>query len=403
MLFHELLSKELDNKLSEFVSFGEERNRELSEYLEVLKALIQCSCSEVGEKIFENENVGAIPSDEMDGRGSFAIPFTETWENHEQARRWASDILTNRTTFAADASQILPGREISIPVAGIQVGWFENPHNTSQIYEKNAEFIVLTPQELLEDYDERTNPESRIGEIRFGAEVDRIKSFLEKKNGWQNRNERMPLAFFDNTFLVSFSLPKTRLQNSFIQKVLELIDLSRITKVPVIGYIDRSYSRDILNMLGAFNEASSFGRMLTDTSFLRPNGSNENQVLKNWGDRSVFCFSKRRGLSEFNDPETDKPLLGFTYLQTTSEEEPARIDVPSWIYGEGLLDEIIDVIRAECVIGLGYPYVIEVADQTAVITSKDQQIFFRALQEFTNRGKLSFSVSRKSTSKRRRR
>ena len=82
---------------------------------------------------------------------------------------------------------------------------------------------------------------------------------------------------------------------------------------------------------------------------------------------------------------------------------PARIDVPSWIYEEGFLNEVLDTIRAECVIGLGYPYALETADSTAVITSRDREIFLGALQEFANREKLNFSVSRKSTSKGRRR
>ncbi|MGI8882860.1 MAG: DNA double-strand break repair nuclease NurA, partial [Pyrinomonadaceae bacterium] len=82
---------------------------------------------------------------------------------------------------------------------------------------------------------------------------------------------------------------------------------------------------------------------------------------------------------------------------------PARIDVPAWIYEQGLVEEVLDTIRAECVIGLGYPYALETADQTAVITMRDREIFLRALQDFANREKLNFSVSRKNASKGRRR
>jgi hypothetical protein len=68
-----------------------------------------------------------------------------------------------------------------------------------------------------------------------------------------------------------------------------------------------------------------------------------------------------------------------------------------------LLEEVVDVVRAECVVGLGYPYALETADATAVISARDREVFFRALQEFANRGKLDFSVSRKDASKGRRR
>ncbi len=125
--------------------------------------------------------------------------------------------------------------------------------------------------------------------------------------------------------------------------------------------------------------------------------------MKFWGDRTCFCYSKRRGLSAFIETETDKSIVGFTYLQTTSEGAPARLDIPSWVYEAELLDEVLDVVRAECVIGLGYPYALETADATAVITMRDREVFLAALQDFASREKLNFSVSRKSASKGRRR
>jgi hypothetical protein len=96
-------------------------------------------------------------------------------------------------------------------------------------------------------------------------------------------------------------------------------------------------------------------------------------------------------------------LVGFTYLQTTRDSAPARLDIPSWIYEHGFLDEVVDIVRAECIVGVGYPYALETADQAAVISSHDREVFFRALQELTTREKLDFSVTRKDASKKRRR
>ncbi len=404
MLYRELLSNELHNQREDFVRFAETQTSDLTGYLQILKQISRLSSAEVVRKISKTENPGAIPSEELDKNNLFSLSFSESWENHEQARRWAFEILRNRTTFAADASQILPGRDISLPVAAIQVGWFENPHSETQSYEKNARFRVLSPKELLENQDEPMNPETRVGEMRFHAEVDRVSEFLVKKKGWQERGERMPLAFFDGTLLVSFSLPQTTLQESFIKKLLALVNLSRETKVPVVGYIDRSFSRDLLNLLDAFDQkTTSESQTLYDATILHTETSNFERVLKNWGDRSIFCYSKRKGLSAFFDEAAQRSLVGFIYLQTTSDSQPARIDIPAWIYEEGFLDEILDVIRAECVIGLGYPYALETADATAVITARDREIFLGALQEFASREKLNFSVSRKSASKGRRR
>ena len=79
----------------------------------------------------------------------------------------------------------------------------------------------------------------------------------------------MPLAFFDGTLLVSFSLPQTALQQSFLQAMVNLVRLSRETKVPMVGYVDRSYARDLLNMLDAFDgKTTSEKQTLYDATIL---------------------------------------------------------------------------------------------------------------------------------------
>lgn len=404
MLYRELLTTELLNQREEFTRFADEQAVDLADYLAVLQNVARLSASEVAGRISDNENVGGIPSSELDSQDSFSQKFTEKWANHEQARGWAFQILENRTTFAADASQILPGRDISLPVAAIQVGWFENPHDDTKAYEKNARFRILSPRDLLEGQEEPMNPETRVGEMRFHAEVERVAEFLSKKQGWRERGERMPLAFFDGTLLVSFSLPQTSLQKRYVDAMVGLVRHSQATRVPLVGYVDRSYSRDLLGLLDAFEDkVMAPGQTLYDATLLSSSITNFQKVLGGWGDRTCFCYSKRRGLSAFTDEETGGSLVGFTYLQTTADSQPARIDIPSWVYEVGLLDELVDVIRAECVVGLGYPYALETADATAVISVSDRDVFLGALQEFATREKLNFSVSRKSISKGRRR
>ena len=404
MLFRELLSNELNEQSDGFKRFALEQAQDLSEYLEGLAQLVQNSHAEILEKLNGADNCGAIPSEELDATRSFVAPFGETWANHEEARRWAFEILDKRTTFAADGSQLFIEREFSLPVAAVQIGWFENPHDDALGYEKNAKFFVLSPEDLLKDQEEPLIPETRVGQKRFEAEAAKVSEFLEKKKGWQSRNERMPLAFFDGTLLISFALPRTVLQEGFISTMVALAKLSRETKVPLVGYVDRSYARDLLGMLDALDgKPNENKRTLDDASILHAAASRAVPILKNWGDRTVFCYSKRRGLKKFIDDETEKSIVGFTYLQTTSDNPPARLDVPAWIYEENLLNEVLNVVRAECVVGLGYPYALETADQTAVISLRDREVFLAALQGFASENNLNFRVSRKAASKGRRR
>lgn len=403
MLYRELLTSELHNQREDFQRYALEQSTDLEFYFEALKKLERSDFAELEKNLRRHENAGAIPAGELDKNNSFTFSFSEKWQNHEQARRWAHEILKDRTTFAADGSQIYAEKDTSLPVGAIQIGWFENPHSADLQYEKNALFKILSPKVLLEDQSEPMNPETRVGEERFYGEVNKVKDFLNKKSGWQERGERMPLAFFDNTLLISFSLPQTALQEGFLQAVLNLINLSLETKVPLVGYVDRSFSRDLIHLLDAFSGRSvnDDKKTLYDATVLHAEIKAQTPILKNWGDRTCFCYSRRKGLSRFYT-ETES-LVGFVYLQTTADSAPARLDIPAWIYEENLLAEVLDTVRAECVIGLGYPYALETADQTAVITMRDREIFLGALQEFASREKLNFNVSRKNASKGRRR
>jgi hypothetical protein len=341
----------------------------------------------------------------LDQRGSGVVPFGKIWRTHEEARRWAIDVLHERVTFAADGSQLLPGREVSMPVAAVQVAWFENRHTRDGGYRKEASFSIVSPLELLEGSADRLSAETVVGLHRFRMETEAVRAFLEASRGWQGRGERPPVALFDGTLLMSFALPQTKIQDAYVDALVELVQLSRETQVPLVGFIDQSYARDLVRLLDALDaeHRGSRSRALYDAQLLHATLEDEPPALSSWGDRTIFYYCLREGLSERFLDEEGTPLVGFTYLQTTGERAPARLDVPTWIYEAGLLDEVVDTVRAECVGGLGYPYAIETADAAAVITGRDREQFLRAISEFAERESFAFGLSRKAMSKAHRR
>jgi hypothetical protein len=400
MLYHHLLTDALDKQREDFTRFDRSWRDEVRAYARRLRALEGKTAESVRRAASATNNPGALPSRELDVNGSMIVSFGKPWRTHEEARRWAIEALQDRVTFAADGSQLLLGREISIPVAAVQVAWFENPHTREGKYEKQARFNIVSPRELLEAMDERINAETVVGLHRFKLEVEEVGRFLESKRGWQSRGERTPVAFFDGTLLISIALPKTKIQNAYVSALVALVKLSRETKVPVVGYVDQSYARDLVRMLDALEkkiEASNLS--MYDTQFLHARIEGQTPLLDGWGDRTSFCYSLREGFED----EGNEPLVGFTYLQMTGEGAPARLDVPAWIYEADLLDDVVDAVRAECVGGLGYPYAIETADEAAVITAHDRQQFLRAISDFAGRENIAFGFSRKSASKVRRR
>jgi hypothetical protein len=402
MSFRDFINKELDDKLAEFRVHRKRHAKSAAELLASLSRLAETPYADIQRRFEDAENIGAFPASEIESSRSFVFTFGISWPNHERARGWAAEILNDRTTFAADGSQIYAGKETSVPVAMIQIGGFENPHNTEKTYEKTSRVEILSPADLFRDQEEPMNPDVRVEERRYLGEVAAIGDFLRKKKGWQSRGERMPLAFFDNPLLVPFS--QKGLQKSLLEATVNLVALSLETEVPLVGFVDRSFSRDLITMIAAFDPSVDTSEGSVYDSWLLGASTPEMQpVLSSWGYRTCYCYSKRRGLNAFNDAATGISTVGFSYLQTTADSAPARLDIPAWVYEKELLNELIDVVRAECVIGLGYPYPLETADQTAVISGRDREVFFRALQELATREKLDFSVARKDTSKARRR
>lgn len=399
MLYRDRLNAALRENRDAFLEFSRHQSEEALLLEGLLSEIAALDSDSILKRLGDQENTGALPSEEFDGSPGFSMPFAERWRNHEKARAWAASVLQRRTTFAADGSQLYVEKETTLPVGAVQVGWFENPHDPDRPYVKDAEFELLTPADLFSDEVEPADPETRIGETRFHREVEKVQEFLERKKGWRASGEPMPLAFFDGTLLVSFSLPQTRLQKGFIEAMVELVETSRRCEVPVVGYVDRSLSRDIVNFASAFGALEGGRVSLNDAALIHGIPT----LLSNWGDRTRFLYSNRKGMGAFADAVTGRSTVGFVYLSTSSGGPPARLDVPSWIFEAGYLDEVADIVRAECVVGVGYPYPIETADAAALISRRDKDLFLKALQDFALREELDFSVSRKDTSKSRRR
>jgi len=405
MLYRTHVISALEKTRREFASFERTLRGEVGDLAARLGALSGRTGEEVRREAGADAARVAFPSGELERAGGAVVRFRETWRSHEEARRWALEALRGRTTFAADGSQVFPGREASLPVAAVQVATFENPHSPSGAYTKDVHFEVITPEQLLGGRQSFESPEQIVALRRFELEARAVCDFLRRGAGWRARGERPPLAFFDNTLLIA-SLRKgtdRHLSQRMADALAELILLSRETEVPVVGYVDHSYAHDIAGLLAALRpdlpESNAYDAQILRA---RPRGGGP-PPLGSWGDRTVFWHCQRPNLAESFYDERGAPLVGFVYLQTTADGHPARLDIPAWVQEAGLVEEVADAVRAECVVGNGYPYAIEAADQAALMTGRDREQFLRAVQDFAAEHRLDFHVSRKALSKGRRR
>lgn len=339
---------------------------------------------------------GARPTPEHDRAGGLVVPFGLHWDNHSAARGWALAVLRDQITFAADGSQIPPSRDFSVPVAAVQVGWFENSHAPGRPYVKDLAFEVLAPDELAgnddaaggDDADPRALfPDTLVNLRRFEEECRTVEEYIRSHAGACPA----PLCLFDGSLVVSFArhLSPT-LRQAYLDAVTGMLRASESARVPLVGYVDTSHARDLTAML-----VHVFGlpapRNLTDGGLLR------SQLQ--WGDRSVawWCARDDGVLSLYNAAVGG---ITFTYLQTTSDGPPARLELPGWLLDDDHeFERALNLIRAECVVGNGYPYALETADAVAVISVEDRQRFYAAFQQFAEKEGLAMRQARKAQSK----
>lgn len=348
---------------------------------------------------------GALPTDDIDTADGMRHAFGREWQNHQEARAWAFDILCERPVIAVDGSQITPTKDFTPPVGAVQVGWFVNEHRPAapdaQNYVKDVQFEVLAPDELGDDEDEDAEggfPNWKVNQQRFVMECRKLCDLMEEYEG-RPEAER-PLCFFDGSFIISFAgqLREARAK-PYIEAVDRLLHCSRTTRTPLVGFVDSSYSRDVVTLLNRLYPAAQITRS-GDASLFR-------RILPAWGDRSpLFLCARPDSLNLDRSRSVRAPFykeVAFTYINLVNDHAPARLEMPRWIVDAGRAGEVIDRVLAESVVGVGYPYAIETADALAVISQQDRERFYRIYQDFLKEAGITLSATRKMRSKRQRR
>ena len=236
---------------------------------------------------------------------------------------------------------------------------------------------------------------------RYLLEIETLRDQMEQLALKRHEDDPVysPVVFFDGSLIVSFALTMpSPYRERYINSAVSLLKTSEDLRVPLIGYIDTSYARDIIKMLYCLNSnqehpALSETKKIHDTLLW--------QGSLRWGDRTPAMICARNDILESYGEYRNG--VAFCYLQTTAQHPPSRLEFPRWMLDEGMLDPVLDVVRAEIIAGNGYPYAIETADAVSVITMQDRNEFYAHFQTFMERQGVNFSFSSKSLSKKRRR
>lgn len=388
------IQRVLSRKRADFASFDRSASGYLAQYQSAWQAWVARSAADRDYWVSaQTGDLGAKPLEPIWAADGGIIRSGLAWQNREQSLAWAGEHLANVTTFAVDGSQVFPQKDFSIPIALVQIGWFENHHSAAGNYEKDILLDVMTPKDLVAD---RSQPMDRwINMRRFSMEVQRLIEYITQAKSRAEAAGRDPekcLVFFDGSLVLSFAaMLDENLRSPYLDQILALLRASEKHQVPLVGYVDTAESNDITTLLRQLDGLENT-RSIHDAKLL--------SRLMNWGDRTPLMTCDRGGILNYYAEMRDR--IAFTYLKTNASP-PARLELPLWIWEAGRAEAVINQVRAEVVVGNGYPYAIETADQTAVLQSRDRQIFYRILQDWAAQENLSISLSQKMISKARRR
>lgn len=398
MLEREKVVAALERKRAKFQEFSTTQQTQQQTLDQMLTQFLRHDWASMQARLDQLNVVwpGARPTPEFDRAEQLRIAFPQSWANHREARTWALDILLNRPVLAVDGSQITPSKDFSPPVGAVQIGWFINEHRAGGGYVKDVEFEVLAPDELSAEEDAVDRPDSsfpnqNVNRVRFVRECEKLCEFMMH---YADAPESLkPLCYFDGSFVISFAghmLP--RHARPYLQAIQDLLDCSERTRVPLVGFVDNSFSHDLTTLIETLLELSR-KIPITDAGLL-------GKLLPNWGDRSPFFECARiDALSKENRAPFYTDVV-FTYVHLTNDRPPARLEMPRWLLEANRADEITNLVRAECVVGAnGYPYAIETADAVSVISQEDRQRFYALFQRWGDDKGLPVTQARKALSK----
>ena len=370
------------------------------------ESLATMTAAEVREKVRKNLRddaaPGALPTEEFDRAPNLRLRLEQPWDdNHAAMRHWAAKTLNQITICAVDGSQLPATKESPLPLAAVQVAWYTNPHTGNGEFTKDAEVEILTP-DALGSGEAETEAGGWVNLLRHEREVAKVTEFMEKQASRCNR----ALVFFDGSLATSYAAGRRKsVRDRYRAAAVQLLRTSEECEVPLIAYIDNSHARDFARMLCNLQGRDPAKHdLISDAALL------DEQTDTPWqGWRSPAFTCQREDVVEegaYTDSKTGKSYseeICFTYLKTSSRR-PARLEFPAWLLRAGKLDQVVDWVRAESIVGGGYPYAIQAADAAAVISFQDRQRFLRAMDEFGRRhGIRTMQASAKQASKERRR
>jgi hypothetical protein len=381
MLDIKMLSSELSSRKNEIIGYENELSGASKPYLEKLPALDIMDAS-------ANEKLPRYSGCKVLEEGAFIKKFNKKLASRKEATDWALSILKDKTIAAVDGSQIFPSKEISASIGLAQSYTIINSHKEGGQFSTSAIMSLIFPDDF-EEYGSRyVYAEAPVSLKRFELECDSIIDFMDRHKG-------CPI-FFDGSIVLSFiNQVEEKLRERYVKKIISMLDASEETKTPVIAYTDLSLNRDLVTLIQKYFMLR-YSPYIKDIHLIRSSMA--------WGDRTRAFLSDRddKGGKE-NKSVLDlygkhRDMVAFFYIQA-SGGLPSKVEIPLWCYNSGMVDDIADIIRSECIIRPGYPDIIHRAHEYAKISHTENELFNSILESFAIQNNIKLYRSAKEFNK----
>jgi hypothetical protein len=355
------ISDQFDARLSAIKSYDVERSALSEEYRSELKKLNVIDLS-------MNVRLNIYSGARLLEPGKLIRSFPFNWKNRHDAIEWVDSVLSGVAVGAVDGSQIYSDKNYEIPLAVIQTSQILNRHTNDSDYKENTDAQIITPDEF-ESASVYSFGSEYVDARRFALECDSIIQLM--------KDHDKPCVMLDGALILShINVLNRNIRDTYVRAINRLLDASEKTRTPVIGFIDTTMPRDITLMMH-FLFGLKKGK-LSDTHLF-------SHLL--WGERTAAFLcdrDDRRGeeaRSVLDNYGTFRNKIAFFYMRVSSGL-PARVEFPAWMYEEGMVDKIADIIRAECVIRSNYPDILMRAHEAAVIRMSEHDLFYGMLEDF---------------------
>ena len=308
------------------------------------------------------------------------------------------------TVVAADGSQIMPSHHEVVPAFLLNIATVVlNYGNGGGAAFTNTPSLFYRDEDLYLDYGgERVQVTGDLLGMRrtlmeFGSLIEQAAAV---------RNGGAVCALSDGSLILWQLVERpSNYQESVLTDFLACLDRGRQQGIPIIGYISRPRSRDVVNALRVGlcpEDAPNYDRCPYERDERPPcaqiEGLTDRRLfakLLKAGERSQVFGSASRILNKYGAHR-----IGFFYLHVGSEI--VRVELPQWVGTDAaLLDLVHAVAYDQAQKGMGYPVALAEAHQQAVVRGAERDLFYDMVTAVFRQRGAHMAVSPKNLRKRR--